>query len=89
MDLGRRVQACFCGGRLGSQHALSAAGLLPCRYDHFMQKEIHEQPDSILQTMRGRVAFGRKSFEDKARNAMCSGSLISSIVKLPQASRCA
>ncbi len=36
------------------------------RYDHFMQKEIHEQPDSILNTMRGRVAFGRKSFEDKA-----------------------
>lgn len=24
-------------------------------YDHFMQKEIHEQPDSITQTMRGRV----------------------------------
>lgn len=29
-------------------------------YDHYMQKEIHEQPDSILQTMRGRVAFDRK-----------------------------
>ena len=26
-------------------------------FDHFMAKEIHEQPDSILQTMRGRVAF--------------------------------
>lgn len=24
-------------------------------YDHFMQKEIHEQPESIFQTMRGRV----------------------------------
>ena len=35
------------------------------RYDHFMQKEIHEQPDSILQTMRGRVAFGRKPIEEK------------------------
>jgi len=26
-------------------------------FDHFMQKEIHEQPDSVLQTMRGRVKF--------------------------------
>ena len=26
-------------------------------YDHYMQKEIHEQPDSIQQTMRGRVDF--------------------------------
>lgn len=26
-------------------------------YDHYMQKEIHEQPESILQTMRGRVRF--------------------------------
>lgn len=24
-------------------------------YDHYMQKEIHEQPESLLQTMRGRV----------------------------------
>lgn len=34
-----------------------------CRFDHFMQKEIHEQPDSILQTMRGRVAFNRTSLD--------------------------
>ena len=26
-------------------------------YDHFMKKEIHEQPDAIKQTMRGRVVF--------------------------------
>ncbi len=26
-------------------------------YDHFMQKEIHEQPDSLYQTMQGRVRF--------------------------------
>ncbi|KAL4452541.1 hypothetical protein ABPG75_008203 [Micractinium tetrahymenae] len=25
-------------------------------YDHYMQKEIHEQPESIFQTMRGRVS---------------------------------
>ena len=24
-------------------------------YEHYMQKEIHEQPESVLQTMRGRV----------------------------------
>lgn len=28
-------------------------------YDYYMQKEIHEQPESILQTMRGRVQFQR------------------------------
>lgn len=26
-------------------------------YEHYMQKEIHEQPESVLQTMRGRVRF--------------------------------
>ena len=26
-------------------------------YDHYMQKEIHEQPESIRQTMRGRLDF--------------------------------
>lgn len=26
-------------------------------YDHFMQKEIHEQPESVTETMRGRVKF--------------------------------
>ncbi len=26
-------------------------------YDHYMQKEIHEQPESITQTMRGRMLF--------------------------------
>lgn len=34
-----------------------------CSFDHFMQKEIHEQPDSLLQTMRGRVAFNRSSLD--------------------------
>lgn len=28
-------------------------------YEHYMQKEIHEQPESLLQTMRGRVQFQR------------------------------
>ena len=30
-------------------------------YDHFMKKEIHEQPDSVQQTMSGRVRFQRTS----------------------------
>jgi glucosamine--fructose-6-phosphate aminotransferase (isomerizing) len=29
-------------------------------YDHYMQKEIHEQPESILQSMRGRVNIQQK-----------------------------
>lgn len=36
-------------------------------YDHYMQKEIHEQPESITQTMRGRVDF-QKSSEEAASN---------------------
>jgi len=35
--------------------------------DHFMQKEIHEQPESLLQTMRGRVQFQRPAVSAKAR----------------------
>lgn len=30
-------------------------------YDHFMQKEIHEQPESLFQTMQGRVKFRTNS----------------------------
>ena len=30
-------------------------------YDHFMQKEIHEQPESVTETMRGRVKFSKPS----------------------------
>eukprot|EP00803_Ostreobium_quekettii_P007601 evm.model.scf_98.2 EVM.evm.TU.scf_98.2 scf_98:6056-11396(+) len=28
-------------------------------FDHYMQKEIHEQPESLMQTLRGRVQFKR------------------------------
>ncbi len=28
-------------------------------YKHFMLKEIHEQPESVVNTMRGRISFGR------------------------------
>lgn len=36
---------------------MEVAHIMKGGFDHFMQKEIHEQPDSILQTMRGRVKF--------------------------------
>ncbi len=37
-------------------------------YEHYMQKEIHEQPESVLQTMRGRVKFDQTQ---KARFSAC------------------
>ncbi len=36
---------------------LQVSSIMKGGYDHYMQKEIHEQPDSIQQTMRGRVDF--------------------------------
>ena len=30
-------------------------------YKHFMRKEIHEQPESVVNTMGGRVSFGRQT----------------------------
>jgi len=31
------------------------------KFDHFMQKEIYEQPESVVNTMRGRVNFDDRS----------------------------
>jgi glucosamine--fructose-6-phosphate aminotransferase (isomerizing) len=31
------------------------------QFDHFMQKEIYEQPESVVNTMRGRVNFDTRS----------------------------
>jgi glutamine---fructose-6-phosphate transaminase (isomerizing) len=39
---------------------IEVASIMKGGYDHYMAKEIHEQPDSILQTMRGRVSFASK-----------------------------
>ena len=36
---------------------MEVAHIMKGGFDHFMQKEIHEQPESILQSMRGRVKF--------------------------------
>ncbi|VDP95973.1 unnamed protein product [Trichobilharzia regenti] len=38
-------------------HRLSRSASATRNYDYFMQKEIFEQPDSVLNTMRGRVKF--------------------------------
>ena len=39
---------------------MEVASIMKGGYDHYMAKEIHEQPDSILQTMRGRISFSPK-----------------------------
>ncbi|KAH7106531.1 isomerising glucosamine-fructose-6-phosphate aminotransferase [Auriculariales sp. MPI-PUGE-AT-0066] len=36
---------------------LELAEIMKGRFDHFMQKEIYEQPESVINTMRGRVNF--------------------------------
>lgn len=46
--------------RVLSTLEMEVASIMKGGYDHFMQKEIHEQPESVLQTMRGRVAFAPK-----------------------------
>lgn len=40
------------------------------KYDHYMQKEIHEQPESLTTTMRGRLIRGGSS---KARSVLLGG----------------
>lgn len=36
---------------------LELADIMKGEFDHFMQKEIYEQPESVVNTMRGRVNF--------------------------------
>lgn len=36
---------------------LELAEIMKGKFDHFMQKEIYEQPDSVVNTMRGRINF--------------------------------
>jgi hypothetical protein len=49
--------ACACGDVIGA----AAGGEKECHeiggYPHFMLKEIHEQPQTILDTMRGRYSY--------------------------------
>lgn len=39
---------------------LEIAAIMKGKFDTFMQKEIYEQPDSVVNTMRGRVNFDNK-----------------------------
>jgi len=40
---------------------IELAEIMKGQYDHFMQKEIYEQPESVVNTMRGRVNFDTHS----------------------------
>lgn len=40
-------------------HSVGRRCILQGGYEHYMQKEIHEQPEALTQTMRGRVAVER------------------------------
>ncbi|OXG83437.1 glutamine-fructose-6-phosphate transaminase (isomerizing) [Cryptococcus neoformans var. grubii Br795] len=40
---------------------IELAAIMKGQYDHFMQKEIYEQPESVVNTMRGRVNFDTRS----------------------------
>ena len=46
-------------------------------YDHFMQKEIHEQPETLARTMQGRIAF------DTASKVCIKWQLLSSLLSAP------
>ena len=65
-----RCDACMQVPRALLTLEMEVAQIMKGGYEHFMQKEIHEQPDSILQTMRGRVRFQRAS--SKARSPFLS-----------------
>ncbi|WVQ82963.1 glutamine-fructose-6-phosphate transaminase (isomerizing) [Cryptococcus sp. DSM 104549] len=40
---------------------IELAEIMKGQFDHFMQKEIYEQPESVVNTMRGRVNFDTRS----------------------------
>lgn len=40
---------------------IELAEIMKGQFDHFMQKEIYEQPESVVNTMRGRVNFDTRT----------------------------
>ena len=70
-------------GRPGQQHESVARVILTLQmevsqimkgeYSHFMQKEIHEQPESIIGTLRGRIKFDGRNhdIESLIHDAKC------------------
>ena len=40
---------------------IELAEIMKGQFDHFMQKEIYEQPESVVNTMRGRINFDSRT----------------------------
>ena len=56
-----------------AQSELSADAAERGSYRHYMQKEIHEQPEAVARTLEGRIADGKvldEAFGDKANEAL-------------------
>jgi hypothetical protein len=56
---------------------MEVASIMKGAYDHFMQKEIHEQPESLAQTLMGRIkliAKTRRSFRSNSSGSVGSDS---------------
>ncbi|EJD50029.1 isomerising glucosamine-fructose-6-phosphate aminotransferase [Auricularia subglabra TFB-10046 SS5] len=53
----RRGDSTKSSTRLIETLELELAEIMKGKFDHFMQKEIYEQPESVVNTMRGRVNF--------------------------------
>ena len=53
---------------------MEVASIMKGAYDHFMQKEIHEQPESLAQTLMGRIKLSasktRRSFRSNSANSV-------------------
>ena len=55
-------------GRGGEQQRIietleiELAEIMKGKFDHFMQKEIYEQPESVVNTMRGRINFDTNKY---------------------------
>jgi glucosamine--fructose-6-phosphate aminotransferase (isomerizing) len=51
---------------------MEIAEIMKGSFDHFMQKEIYEQPESVVNTMRGRVNFDNHTVTLGGLNAYLS-----------------
>ena len=56
----KKLEALGDGVRLLHQMNMELHQIMKGNYDHFMQKEIFEQPDSIVNTMKGRIDFDNR-----------------------------
>mmetsp|Transcript_5302 Transcript_5302/g.14779 ORF Transcript_5302/g.14779 Transcript_5302/m.14779 type:complete len:713 (-) Transcript_5302:38-2176(-) len=55
---------------------MEVAQIMKGGYDHFMKKEIHEQPDSVIQSLRGRIRFGEVMNGKEAHKRIKLGGLV-------------